>query len=659
MAYFNKRKRFNNENQSSPKNGIGWFYHFPKNFIPPYGPTKDELDEAKIIRRLFPSNCEYLKRPKIALSELAETVAENLNVLKSSEYNLVHRDHFNILSESLANIKTCLTPMNNKINDNPSEEEIKRAIRSIIEPNEQLENYLQGAYITGCNLATLSIQVLAARALFQNPEQYGIKVEASDGTHKQFKANPNFKTMKSFLVATCKSPFAKRSTAASMRTPKRSILELFDSSDEEQGHSSPPKKQRGLTTYPTSSDEEIPTTSYIRKERENMFQPAYEAERGKGIGKGKGCGKPALKRMQYSQSPDEEQYSSSLQNKLEKLTSRVSFNDEQLERRYYGSREHEGNFQSSYEIEEQKYIGKRKGKGISTDSLDEDQCYTRDRKRQKLLPIVYPSRDENSPKPSYQRNECQHFVEGSYEGEQPEYLEAEKVKGKTAIKQIHDSESSDEEEAEESSENKEKVLTTHPIRTDKHASTRSGKKKEGESIAESPCKDERNESTAKGKDRGKSKTKHFSEALNDTCSTAVISVKANSKENSQKKPKSTNMKVVEESNIENEKVKGKHKSKAKAETKIENETQNAVSASGTKESKRSKKSSNEVKDPAISVPPCQGENEKGKKNEKANRKNNMPFDKEMPAEKGTEKKVEIETAELVHKKSKKSKKNKK
>ncbi len=90
-----------------------------------------------------------------------------------------------------------------------------------------------------------------------------------------------------------------------------------------------------------------------------------------------------------------------------------------------------------------------------------------------------------------------------------------------------------------------------------------------------------------------------------------------------------------------------------------NETQNAVSASGTKESKRSKKSSNEVKDPAISVPPCQGENEKGKKNEKANRKNNMPFDKEMPAEKGTEKKVEIETAELVHKKSKKSKKNKK
>jgi hypothetical protein len=133
--------------------------------------------------------------------------------------------------------------MNNKINDNPSEEEIKRAIRSIFEPNEQLENYLQGAYITGCNLATLSIQVLAARALFQNSEQYGIKVEASDGTDKQFKANPNFKTMKSFLVATCKSPLAKRSTAANMRTPKRSFLELFDSLDEEQGHSSPPKNK--------------------------------------------------------------------------------------------------------------------------------------------------------------------------------------------------------------------------------------------------------------------------------------------------------------------------------------------------------------------------------------------------------------------------------
>jgi hypothetical protein len=93
--------------------------------------------------------------------------------------------------------------------------------------------------------------------------------------------------------------------------------------------------------------------------------------------------------MQYSQSPDEEQYSSSLQNKPKKLTSHASFNDEELERRYYGSREHEGTSQSSYEIEEQKYIGKGKGKGIRSESLDEDQCCSRDRKRQKLLRIVY------------------------------------------------------------------------------------------------------------------------------------------------------------------------------------------------------------------------------------------------------------------------------
>ena len=378
MAYFNKRKHFNKENpSSSPKNGVGYFYHFPKKFIPPYGPTKEELDEMKIIRRVLPSNCEYLKRPKIALLELAETVTENLNVLASSEYNLVHRDHFNTLLESLANIRRCLTPMNNKINDDPSKEEIKKAIRSIIEPNEQLENYLQGAYVTGCNLATLSTQVLAARALFQNPEQYAIEVEASDRTDKQFKANPNFQTMKSFLVASCKSALGKRSTQTNMRTPKRSILECFDSPDEEQSHSSPPpqkKKQRGLTTYRTSSDEDIPTTSYIRKERENIFQPAYEGEQGKGIGigKDKGCRKPAIKRMQYNESPDEEQYYSSFQNKLDKLTSHASFNDEQFQRPYYRSREHESTFQSSYEIEEQKHIGKGKGRGISSKSLDED-----------------------------------------------------------------------------------------------------------------------------------------------------------------------------------------------------------------------------------------------------------------------------------------------
>jgi hypothetical protein len=80
---------------------------------------------------------------------------------------------------------------------------VKLAVRSIIQPNEDLDSILDRAYITGCNLANLSMQVQVARNLFQNPIEYGRLVQASDESDKEFKLQRDFKSMKSFLIATC------------------------------------------------------------------------------------------------------------------------------------------------------------------------------------------------------------------------------------------------------------------------------------------------------------------------------------------------------------------------------------------------------------------------------------------------------------------------
>ena len=65
----------------SPSNGIGFFDHFPKNFIRLYGGTEQLITDDMVNKRVRFYNCKMLKRPRIAMFELAHTTSETLNCL--------------------------------------------------------------------------------------------------------------------------------------------------------------------------------------------------------------------------------------------------------------------------------------------------------------------------------------------------------------------------------------------------------------------------------------------------------------------------------------------------------------------------------------------------------------------------------------------------
>ena len=57
--------------------GVQYYNQFPKHFLKPYGEIRDLVDEDTILKDIKPINCEYLCRPKIALSKMAETCSKN------------------------------------------------------------------------------------------------------------------------------------------------------------------------------------------------------------------------------------------------------------------------------------------------------------------------------------------------------------------------------------------------------------------------------------------------------------------------------------------------------------------------------------------------------------------------------------------------------
>ena len=65
--------------QSSPGgNGVLYLNQFPKNFLRPYGAVDQAPTEDVVFRRVSPASCEWLKRPKVAMSEMAETLTTNI-----------------------------------------------------------------------------------------------------------------------------------------------------------------------------------------------------------------------------------------------------------------------------------------------------------------------------------------------------------------------------------------------------------------------------------------------------------------------------------------------------------------------------------------------------------------------------------------------------
>ena len=66
--------------------GVKYYYHFHKDFLPPYGTGHNQtsFSDKQMEARLSQINCEFLTQPWIAVSEFSDTVLSNMSHLQKS-----------------------------------------------------------------------------------------------------------------------------------------------------------------------------------------------------------------------------------------------------------------------------------------------------------------------------------------------------------------------------------------------------------------------------------------------------------------------------------------------------------------------------------------------------------------------------------------------
>ena len=216
-------KRSPNTPQSP--NGVQFFSQFPRSWIRPYGLADIKPPTAAKVLQLKPLTCEWLLRPKVTLSELAESVDKNLNHLIDDNTGLLENEAKQNLHHSLALLLQNLVPLGRSLTGEATRENVVETLKFLFAENEGLDEQMDTLFSLGGAMFTMASQYIAARSFIRNPNIYANVVQATDGSDAAFQKAGDIKSMRDFIL---NSVFPPRRYVSRSSGERRNLLSAFD-----------------------------------------------------------------------------------------------------------------------------------------------------------------------------------------------------------------------------------------------------------------------------------------------------------------------------------------------------------------------------------------------------------------------------------------------
>ena len=219
---------------SSSSGKCGYNKHFPRSFLLNYGAALQDPKEDAILKRVHDFKCEWLQRPNIAISELAQTLRENLPLLQQYSGSIFMPEFVQDLASRLEPLKDVLSRLDNKdksTSQPASREDVVSLLRTINGQPEVEDFAVDGLNAAG-PLFMVCVHLLVPMTLMRNPEEFAEKARHTP-QNAAIKEDPSPRRMRDFIL----NSITKRrrpTTAAS----------IWDSVDDEEDEQAPPGPSR-------------------------------------------------------------------------------------------------------------------------------------------------------------------------------------------------------------------------------------------------------------------------------------------------------------------------------------------------------------------------------------------------------------------------------
>ena len=170
--------------------GVGYFNHFPKNFLKPYGRSEPYPADSVALARLRPEGCEWLRCPHVATSELASTISDNMPLLHEEDI-LVNKEKMGTFMANLRPLSHMLQVFHRDSSREPTDGERRALLLEILNPSPQLSVQLSKCVEVGAALFSIGIHLKVVQTLISNPSRYAEMMSFSPNPDPPFTSSKN------------------------------------------------------------------------------------------------------------------------------------------------------------------------------------------------------------------------------------------------------------------------------------------------------------------------------------------------------------------------------------------------------------------------------------------------------------------------------------
>ena len=199
-----------------------------------------------ILSRLHDFNCEWLQRPNIALSEMAQTLRENFPILAAQTPGVLDADFVESILVHFWPLTAILSRLDNKdksTSEPATREDVVQLMKTITGEPDLEDRLREGLNAAGALFMTC-VHLLVPLTLMRNPLEFADKARRAPA-NQIFKEDSSARRMRDFVLDSV--------TKKRRPVPGTSIWEVLD---EEEEDSQPTTSSRRARSLPSAWEEE-------------------------------------------------------------------------------------------------------------------------------------------------------------------------------------------------------------------------------------------------------------------------------------------------------------------------------------------------------------------------------------------------------------------
>ncbi len=162
---------------------MGMRQHLHKAFLRPYGRAEGVPDNNGIMRIMNFKNSECFCHPHVAMSELSDTMQENMAII--DKFPLNNKRALQEVLTALATFTKTLQPFKRGSAFVPTVENANNFMQDLI-PKNSIDNFIEQAFEVSGALFSTSLNYLVACKLLCQPKQYADALKMKLNKHLPF-----------------------------------------------------------------------------------------------------------------------------------------------------------------------------------------------------------------------------------------------------------------------------------------------------------------------------------------------------------------------------------------------------------------------------------------------------------------------------------------